>query len=554
MKKIIVFLFILLFATSSLAMAACAEELPKNLQAWSVNGAVVKDGVVQARKNKTGYIFTKNDEYDDNILEFMIKVVSDGEAGVYFSSSGVENGYIAVLDSVKKTLTVYELTDNERRELAVKPCNINLNEWYNFKVEIKGPNVKIYVNDNKIISSPLEKIQLTVNNKANKLGILLGKGIAMIKDVSLRINDEVQENPMSYYINPVDYAAEPNVIEHKSVYYMYANNAEGLGIDVYTSYDLVGWNLRGSALKLGDAQGYEDFGYPSVTYKNGKFYMIYTADEHLGIAVSESPTGPFVQQVKSYMSENSNEKDGFLFFDDDNTPYLYFTRVVDGKEKLYGTMLNSNMLTYKTETLKLLAESASSPYMVKRNNKYYLLFTTDEPNKTIKYSVLSQPLGDLGDINTAVMAVSASKGWTSPSIVYSPSKNEQFLIYQSCDSNAVFLDRIRFEQSTKGYDLLNVLGPTVQKQAVPDGVVRFIYLGDKNADERTKKNNLLYAINYGAQNMIGTLDYENNYLSVWEMPITAEENYARTINNWHGHNIGRWIDSCMRGSRLPETK
>ena len=40
-------------------------------------------------------------------------------------------------------------------------------------------------------------------------------------------------------------------------------------------------------------------------YKN-KFYMVYTAEEHMGVAVADSPLGPFTQENKVWLREDKS--------------------------------------------------------------------------------------------------------------------------------------------------------------------------------------------------------------------------------------------------------
>lgn len=65
------------------------------------------------------------------------------------------------------------------------------------------------------------------------------------------------------------------------------------GIEVHISKNLVHWENGGYCLKKGDVLGTHGFWAPEVSFGRGKFYMVYSADEHIAVAVSERPTGPF---------------------------------------------------------------------------------------------------------------------------------------------------------------------------------------------------------------------------------------------------------------------
>ena len=109
---------------------------------------------------------------------------------------------------------------------------------------------------------------------------------------------------MQTFTNPVlPGCADPDVIYFEGTYYLYATNTDikdpsELGFKVYSSPDLVRWTCRGMALKAEDSWGKENFWAPDIIYHNGLFYLSYSVEEHLCIATSRSPLGPFVQEKK----------------------------------------------------------------------------------------------------------------------------------------------------------------------------------------------------------------------------------------------------------------
>src|SRR5690554_5844402 len=118
--------------------------------------------------------------------------------------------------------------------------------------------------------------------------------------------------------------ADPFIMLHDDVYYAYGTNAND-GIEVYTSDDLKEWK-KASELALHKDNSYGDrwFWAPEVYYVNGKFYMYYSAEEHICVAVADSPFGPFKQPVQKPMIEGEKTIDNSLFIDDDGKPYLFF--------------------------------------------------------------------------------------------------------------------------------------------------------------------------------------------------------------------------------------
>lgn len=124
--------------------------------------------------------------------------------------------------------------------------------------------------------------------------------------------------------------ADPYVLFYEDKYYAYGTRTNGF--EVYISDDLEHWR-RGDRLALSpqDSWGTKWYWAPEVYYieSEKKFYMFYTADEHICVATSDSPEGPFVQDEKKPVREEKGI-DASLFMDDDGKAYLYFVRFTGG--------------------------------------------------------------------------------------------------------------------------------------------------------------------------------------------------------------------------------
>lgn len=107
--------------------------------------------------------------------------------------------------------------------------------------------------------------------------------------------------------DPAITLADPTIFYHMGIYYLYGTGGDkqtNQGFVVYTSPDLKNWTgpvgaSEGYALKKGDAFGDKGFWAPQVFFYNNLFYMAYTANEHIAIAASSSPLGPFNNRKKS---------------------------------------------------------------------------------------------------------------------------------------------------------------------------------------------------------------------------------------------------------------
>ena len=98
------------------------------------------------------------------------------------------------------------------------------------------------------------------------------------------------------------YLADPTIYHFDGVYYLYGTNgnpklSKKQGFLVYTSNDLRTWQgprgvNDGLALKKGDAFGDKGFWAPQVFEYQNKFYMAYTANEHIAMAMASPLHGP----------------------------------------------------------------------------------------------------------------------------------------------------------------------------------------------------------------------------------------------------------------------
>jgi xylan 1,4-beta-xylosidase len=209
--------------------------------------------------------------------------------------------------------------------------------------------------------------------------------------------------------------ADPTIFEHKGVYYLYGtkgdNTIQGEGFQVYTSTDLKKWkhpdNSKGFALKKGDVYGTKGFWAPQVFERDGKFYMAYTANEQIAIAVADSPLGPFKNDGKPLASD-VRQIDPFIFFDNGKI-YMYHVRLENGNRIFVaemekdlsgikpGTLIECIHATEPWEdTQKVDWTVTEGPTVLKKGDFYYLIYSANDfRNKdyAVGYATSKSPLG-----------------------------------------------------------------------------------------------------------------------------------------------------------------
>ena len=205
--------------------------------------------------------------------------------------------------------------------------------------------------------------------------------------------------------------ADPFILLYDGVDSAYGTGAVN-GIEVWTSRDLMSWERaqggarEGLALHRSDVWGEKWFWAPEVYRLNGRFYMYFSAEEHICVAVSDSPLGPFVQQEKKPMIADEKCIDNTLFIDDDGRAYMYFDRFNDGLN-IWVVEMEDDYVTMKKETMRPCIH-VSQPweevwprvnegcFVIERNGTYYMVYSAnsyESPSYGIGCATAGSPLG-----------------------------------------------------------------------------------------------------------------------------------------------------------------
>lgn len=209
--------------------------------------------------------------------------------------------------------------------------------------------------------------------------------------------------------------ADPTIFHNKDTYYLYGtvDGNTGKGFLAYTSKDLKNWKLSdkndGYALKRGEAFGRSGFWAPQIFSHQDKFYMAYVANEHIAIAESNSPEGPFKQTIKDSLGASVKQIDPFVFIDEDGKKYLYHVRLINGN-RIFVAEMKDDLSSIKPETLRECIAAtegwentakapwpvAEGPSVIKHKGIYYLFYTANDfrnPDYAVGYATSNHPLG-----------------------------------------------------------------------------------------------------------------------------------------------------------------
>ncbi len=189
---------------------------------------------------------------------------------------------------------------------------------------------------------------------------------------------------------------DPTVLFHEGKYYLYPTG-DNHGYDVYISPDLVHWEKGPRVFRSPDSGVWA----PDVHLNpsDRKFYLYYTANRKVGVAVADRPDGTFTD--KGVLVENAI--DANMFIDDDGRYYLYYVRFPEFRICVQPM---EDALSKTGEPLELIRPDRAweergepiteAPWMMKHNGTYYLLYSgggADTRYYAIGYATSKSPLG-----------------------------------------------------------------------------------------------------------------------------------------------------------------
>ena len=192
---------------------------------------------------------------------------------------------------------------------------------------------------------------------------------------------------------------------HKDTLYVYTGRDEA-GADffwmqewrVYSTKDMANWTDHGSPLAIESFDWADDRAWAAQCIeRNGKFYWYVclhskiTNAMAIGVAVGDSPTGPFKDAIGKPLYDGSLEYiDPTVLIDDDGQAYIYW-----GNPNIYYAKLNDDMVSLKGAVAKFEQTPDSfgapnpevrekgkkyrdvyteGPWIHKRKGNYYLLY------------------------------------------------------------------------------------------------------------------------------------------------------------------------------------
>jgi arabinoxylan arabinofuranohydrolase len=224
--------------------------------------------------------------------------------------------------------------------------------------------------------------------------------------INVQTKTPITKNSKFKPISP-DLHADPSARVFKDRLYVYvSNDTEGarnwskmVNWSVLSTDDMVSWKDHGIIFDLDDITWADKEAWaPDCIELDGKYYFYFPAAANIGVAVSDSPEGPFTDLLKRPLIERSEAGidwpiDPCAFIDDDGQAYLYF----GGAYKAAIVKLKSDMVT-RDGPIQLLdiPQYYEGIWIHKRQDTYYASYPCrpegSDANKML-YSTAPTPFG-----------------------------------------------------------------------------------------------------------------------------------------------------------------
>ncbi|MFF4625960.1 family 43 glycosylhydrolase [Streptomyces griseorubiginosus] len=181
--------------------------------------------------------------------------------------------------------------------------------------------------------------------------------------------------------------ADPDVHHLDGEYWIYptADGFDGWGGTKFTAYsstDLVHWKDHGVILDLGtDVSWADSYAWaPAIAERDGKYYFYFCAEQQIGVAVADSPAGPFRDALGRPLVAKGGSLEGQMidpavFTDDDGTSYLYW-----GNGHAYVVPLNDDMTSYDPAKVEDITpdDFREGSFVIKRRGTYHFMWSEDD--------------------------------------------------------------------------------------------------------------------------------------------------------------------------------
>lgn len=294
---------------------------------------------------------------------------------------------------------------------------------------------------------------------------------------------------------------------------------------VFSSENLTDWTDHGIIVQQNKVPWVLPNSYsmwaPDCIERNGKYYFYFPSTSKdtlgtrrgftIGVAVADTPTGPFLPQTNPIKGVRGIDPN--VFIDKDGQAYLYWSQ-----GNIFGAKLKENMLELDSE-VKTLGDLPSKglkegPYVFERNGIYYMTYPHVENKiERLEYAISDNPLGPF-KVMGVIMDESPTGCWTNHHSIIE-FKNQWYLFYHHNDYSPTF-DKARSIRA----DSLSFNSDGTIKKVIP--TLRGV--GITNADKEIQIDRYSKISERGAS--IAFVDSLNNFKG-WKTVLNSSDGWIQ---------------------------
>jgi beta-xylosidase len=244
------------------------------------------------------------------------------------------------------------------------------------------------------------------------------------------------------------YTADPHAVVFRDTYYVYPTSDkeqwQTTDFSVWSSKNLIDWKKEGMVLDVAHDLKWAHIRAwaPAAIEHNGKYYLYYAAEQKIGVAVADKPTGPFADPLGAPLIPQDRQRwpgqviDVFAFIDDDGGRYLYW-----GQGNLYVRKLNDDMISFADDAPQRLTPPArqggrfnEGVFVIKRKGVYYFMWSENDARSEdyrVAYGTSRSPLGPIEVAENPVILKKAGPvvGTGHHSVINVPGTDRWYIIY-----------------------------------------------------------------------------------------------------------------------------
>lgn len=216
------------------------------------------------------------------------------------------------------------------------------------------------------------------------------------------------------------YLADPASLVHDGRVYVYCSNDDESPVEgsynipnvvCISTSDMKNWTDHGIVFDAARDTGWAKKSWaPAAIERDGKFFLYFgNGGANIGVAVADSPTGPFKDAIGKPLLEHGTPGvqparnmwlfDPGAFIDDDGQAYLYFGG--NGDNNVRVVKLKRDMITLDGEVIKMNAQNFfEAAWVFKRNGIYYFTYSAN-PRAGMSFDYMTSTEGPISGFTYA---------------------------------------------------------------------------------------------------------------------------------------------------------